>query len=93
MSLYDPDVHTTVLTHKEDGASRVLTDATDREKIRNQFVTCVYPLYPTSHSTENNMNMVTVSISPATVNVDGFVQLEEQLMRNICLRLRNEQIA
>ena len=82
MSLSGPDIQTTVSTHTEEGTSRILADATDREKIRNKFVTCIDPLNPASHSLCNLINIVTGYISPASVNVDDSVQLGEQLMRN-----------
>ncbi len=50
MSLSDPNVHNTVTIHKEEGASRTLTDAIDREKIRNKLVTRIDLLNPANYS-------------------------------------------
>lgn len=82
MSLSDPDKQTTVTTHKEEGASRIVTDATDREKIRDKLVTCIDPLNADSHPPGSLVNIVTGRISPASVNVDESVQLGDQLMKS-----------
>ena len=74
-SLSDPDKQATVTTHKEEGISRIATDATDRQKIREKLVTCIDPLKPDSHPPGSLVNIVTGRISPASVNVDESVQL------------------
>ena len=81
LSLSDPYKQSTVTDHKEEGASRIKTDAGDREKIRNKLVICIDPLNPDSHPPGNLINIVTGRISPASVNVDDSVKLGENLMR------------
>ena len=82
MSLADDNIQITITTHKEEGSSRIRTDTTDREKIRNKLVTCIDPLHPASHPQDNLINIVTGRISPGLVNVDNSVQLGEQLMKS-----------
>ncbi len=67
MSLSDPNIHNTVTIHKEEEASRIMTDAIDREKNRNKLVTCIDLLNPANHPPGN---IVTGRISPASVTVD-----------------------
>ena len=80
ISLSDHDVHHTITTHKEESATRIMTDSVDREKIRKKLATCIDPLDPSSHPSGNIVNIVTGMISPASVNVDDPVQLGERLM-------------
>jgi len=82
MSLADYDKQTTAVTHKEEGTARILTDATDREKIRHKLVTFIDALNPASHPSGSLINIVTGRIAPASVNVDDSVRLGKQLMRS-----------
>ena len=59
LSLSDSDKQTTVTNHKEEGVSRIQTDAGDREKIQNKLVTCIDPLNPASHPLNRLINIVT----------------------------------
>ena len=81
MSLFDHDVLHTITTHKEESATRIMTDSVDREKIRKKLATCIDPLDPSSHPSGSIVNIVTGMISLASVNVDDSVQLDERLMR------------
>ena len=82
LSLSDSDKQTTVTNHKEEGVSRIQTDASDREKIRNKLVTCIDPLNPASHPQDRLINIVTGRISPASVNVHDSVQLGKRMMKS-----------
>jgi len=68
MSLSDPDEQTTVTTHKEEGPSRIQTDAIDREKIRDKLTTCIDPLNSDSHHAGVLVNIVTGRMASPTVN-------------------------
>ena len=80
MSLSDHDVHHTITTHKEESATRIITDSVDREKTIEKLATCIDPLDPSSHPSGNIVSIVTGMISPALVNVDDSVQLGERLV-------------
>ncbi len=65
-----------VTIRKEEGASRILTDATDREKTRNKLVNCIQCidlLHPANHPPGSLINIVTGWISPVSVTVDDSV--------------------
>ena len=49
-------------------------------KIRKKLATCIDPLDPSSHPSGKIVNIVTGMISPASVNVDDYVQLCERFM-------------
>jgi len=68
MSLSDPDEQTTVTTHKEEGPSRIQTDAIDREKIIDKLTTCTDPLNSDSHHAAVLVNIVTGRMASPTVN-------------------------
>lgn len=82
MSLSDPDEQTTVTTHKEEGPSRIQTDAIDREKIRDKLTTCIDPLNSDSHHPGVLVNIVTGRVASPTVNIDESVKLGKHLMKS-----------
>lgn len=63
------DAHTIVTIQKEESLSRIQSDATDREKIRNKLLTCIDPLNPERHRL-GLINFVTGCKSQDSVNVD-----------------------
>ena len=81
MSLSDPGKQTVVTSHKEEGNSRILSDAADREKIKNKLTSCTDPLNPENHKSDSLVNIVTGRIASSSVNVDRSVELGEQLMK------------
>ena len=72
MSMAEGNVQTTVTTYKEEGKSRIQTDATDREKIRNKLVTCIDPLNSETHPSEL-INIVIGRMSPTPVTVNNSI--------------------
>ena len=71
----------TVTTHKEEGPSRIQTDAIDMEKIRDKLTTCIDPLYPDSHKPGTLLDIVTGRVTSPTVNVVESVKLGKILMK------------
>ncbi len=82
LSLSDPDQQTTVTTHKEEGLSRIQTDAIDREKNRDKLATCIDPLKSDSHDPCALVNIVTGRIASPTVNIDESVKFGNHLMKS-----------
>jgi len=61
-----------VTSHKEEKPSRIISDAKDRDKIREKLLTCIDPLDPTGHPA-GLINVVTGRIAPETVNAHDAV--------------------
>ena len=55
--------------HKEEGKSRMQSDAADRNGLKETISSVTHPLNPEGHP-NSPVNIVTGKISPATVNVD-----------------------
>ena len=67
--------------HKEEMRSRMLSDAKDRDKLRNKIVESIHPLDSKHHPAEGILNIVNGRISHDEVNVDTTLQIGEKLMR------------
>ena len=80
-SMTERNSQSIVTTHKEEGSSRIQTDASDREKIRNKLLTCIDPLNSDSHP-HGLVNIVTGCISPDSVNVDNSLAIGLQQMKD-----------
>ena len=76
------DEHTRerVMHHKEEMPGRIVTDAKDREKLRQQLSTSVDPLQPISHP-NGLVNVVTRRISPAKVNAPDSIEIGQAQMQ------------
>ena len=79
MAMTEGEQQSDVLRHKEEGNSRIQTDNTDREKIKNKLVNCIDPFEPESHP-ESLVNIVTGQVSPDIVNVDSSLQVSLNIM-------------
>lgn len=68
-------------SHKEEGKSRIKSDATDREKLRTTLSTFIHPLHPSSHPV-GLVNIANGLISSNNVNVDSSLEIGKQQMKD-----------
>ena len=67
--------------HKEEMKSRMLSDANDREKLRNKLEESIHPVDSAPHPEEDILNIVSGRISPDEVNVDRALEIGETTMK------------
>ena len=70
----DDSVEREVTSHKEEKPSRIISDARDRDKIREKLLTYIDPLDPTGHPV-GLINVVTGRTAPETVNAHDAVDI------------------
>ena len=78
-AMISKDKDTVVLKHKEEGPTRIESDAVDRLNIRRKLETCTNPLDPNSHP-DKLMNVVNDRLHSTEANVDNAVALGKDAM-------------
>ena len=68
-----------ITKHKEEGQTRILTDATDRKKIREKLLTCIDPFDP-SNPDMGIVNIVSGRVAELSVNVEQSAKLGSTMM-------------
>ena len=63
-----------VTSHEKAKPSRITSNATDRDKIREKLLTCIDRLDPNAHSADL-INVITGRIAPETVNAHDAVDI------------------
>ena len=77
----DPARDVDAKRHKEEMMTRMLSDANDREKLRNKLEESINPLDSAQHPEEGILNIVNGRISPDEVNVDRALEIGETTMK------------